>query len=206
MTELPAFEFDEEAIANIRANLGIPDVEETDEKPFIPEPPRRRAKINRRKSRDDYEEPEPTRPEVIPPAPLTKRDEREVDKRLQNILLGATGMLGIAKPYLEMTEEEAKAISEPLSSYLVRNADTIPIAHQVLENYDLLAITLGVMAYVVRVYRDRSEEVAEQVASKRTLVDRVGSATETPENRSEVRTGGVVTPFDGPSIGYASQV
>src|SRR5512143_1527419 len=132
---VPAFVFDEEAIAAIRQNLGIPDVDETQPEPYIEEPIKRRRRGARISNRS-AEEREET-PAFVEPAKLTKRDEREVNERLQKIMLGATGMLSMAKPYLEMTPEEAEAIAEPLSSYLVRNADTIPVARQVLENYDL---------------------------------------------------------------------
>lgn len=107
----------------------------------------------------------------LPAAKLGKRDEREVSERIANMLLAGTGIASQAKSYLAMTDDEAKAIADPLSSYLVRNADTIPVAQQVLENYDLLAITLGILAYAVRIYRERTDEIAEQRAQRATGVN-----------------------------------
>lgn len=125
----------------------------------------------------------------IPPPKLTKRNENEVSERITNMLIAATGIASQAKPYLAMTEEEAKAISDPLSSYLVRNAETVVVAQQILENYDLLAIALGVLAYTVRVYRDRSDELAEQrrlrPVSNSTTLDRISQLTSTPDSGQE---------------------
>jgi hypothetical protein len=88
-----------------------------------------------------------------------------------------------------MSEEEARAISEPLSSYLVRNADVLPVARQILENYDLLAITIGVGAYVSRVYHDRSEEVqANRAIRNVTTSDRIHAVPDNGEKPSEVWT------------------
>lgn len=180
LSNVPGFTFDPAEIEKIRAEAGVTDLPPADQSIDIPAPARPRRKRGRpRKYNPDgspkyphpEDSPESGRAESsdaaspsgsFPPAPLSKRDEREVAVRLANILTGATGMASVVKPYLQMTEEEAKAIADPLSSYLVRNSDTIPVAKQILENYDLLAITLGVMAYVIRVYRDRSNEIAEQ--------------------------------------------
>jgi hypothetical protein len=199
----------DEELAAIKADLNLPEQEVSDEAASIPieMPKRKRGRPKGSKTRGKFDsiksnnDPEPEERDAgtvsFPPAPLTKRDEREVASRLASILTGGTGVLGMAKPYLEMTEEEARAIADPLSSYLVRNADTMPIARQVLENYDLLAITLGVMAYVVRVYRDRSAELVEiKRRSGSTTLSRVGTATETPESGPEVREGNFVSvPF-----------
>lgn len=140
----------------------------------------------------------------LPPAKLGKRDEREVAERIANILMGGTGIASQAKDYLAMTEDEAKAIADPLSSYLVRNADTIPIAGQILENYDLLAITLGVLAYSVRIYRDRTNELAEARTNtndegrngRRSLAEVVGQHTTSTNNGQEQgSTNFISTPY-----------
>lgn len=182
-SDIPSVEFSPEEIERIKNSFGIADVEA----PIASDPetlPRRGRR--RKKSLDVDTEETPSDDIPFKPAPLTKRDEREVYERLQNILVGGTGILSNAKPYFQMTDDEAKAIAEPLSSYLVRNADTIPIARQVLENYDLLAITIGVMAYVVRVYSDRQEEISER-QPKRPTLSRLEQLTQNPDNGSEIR-------------------
>jgi hypothetical protein len=136
----------------------------------------------------------------VPPAKLTKRDEKDVSERIANMLMGGTGILSQAKSYLAMTEDEARAISDPLGAYLVRNADTIPVANQILENYDLLAITLGVLAYVVRIYRERSDELAanraDNVNTQPTLIDRIRQRSENSDDGQTEGTPNIVsTPY-----------
>lgn len=205
--DLPAIEgFNDDEAARIRAALGLGDEVVAQEPNITFERPKSRSKSKPRSKRISDEiggtfseqDNESSGPINLPPAKLTKRDEREVNERLKNILLGGTGILGQAKPYLEMTEDEAKAISEPLSSYLVRNADTIPVARQVLENYDLLAIVIGVMAYVVRVYRDRKEELAEQHPQP-TLVGSISEYAERNAGGSQVRETNIV-PSNGGAV------
>jgi hypothetical protein len=57
-----------------------------------------------------------------------------------------------------MTEDEAKAIAEPLSSYLIRMEPTSKIAKQILDEYDIVAVFFAAMAYTVRVYMDVKKE------------------------------------------------
>jgi hypothetical protein len=213
----PTFQFDAEQLQNIRETLGITADENPPDNIIIPpEPPKKRRRGRPRKypisetgttvpgltdELLDQETSSVREGTPLPPAKLGKRDEREVSERIANMLLGGTGIASQAKSYLAMTEEEAKAIADPLSSYLVRNADTIPVAQQVLENYDLLAITLGVLAYVVRIYRDRTDEIAEQRAnnpnnSKRSLAEIVGEHSVSSNNgQAEGGTNFVSTPY-----------
>ena len=212
---VPSFSFSPEEIERIRGEAGVTDLPPTDEPIVISQPEIRPRKKRRGRPRalnpdgsfkykrpgDDSDYPE-SGPEsdnaaspLLAPAPLTKRDEREVASRLVGILTGATGMAGVVKPYLEMTDDEAKAIADPLASYLVRNADTIPVARQVLENYDLLAIFLGVMAYVIRVYRDRTAEIANRQRPS-------GPASQTLSRLEQLRE----SPKEGPENGSPSFV
>ena len=173
-TDLP--QFTSEDLDKIREKLGVTEVPSDDVTPVIEQPPQ---PIKRRRGRprkypisqtgttvkgltDETLEAETKATASLPPAKLTKRSEREVSERFTNIFTGATGVAATVKPYLQMTDEEAKAIAEPLSSYLIRNEETIAIAQSVLENYDLLAIIIGIMAYTVRVYNDRLNEISEQ--------------------------------------------
>jgi hypothetical protein len=201
-SDTPAFTFSEEEIADIKRTLGVTEdgPAEGGESFTQPESTRRRRGRPRKSPLPEESSFEP-REQIIEPAKLTRRDEREVSERLANILTGSTGILSMAKDYLAMTEQEAKDIADPLSSYLVRNAETIPIARQVLENYDLAAIVLGVMAYVVRVYHDRSVEVATVRAAgpiKESTLDRISKAQtggngREPEQRSDTI---VSTPYE----------
>jgi hypothetical protein len=181
--DTPAFDFTPEEIADIKASLGVTDIDEsessvpeefsTSERPVRPQrgrPRRAKSSTGRPVTAD---EPAPAITVPLRPAPLTKREEREVAKRLQDMLVGGTGMAGMVKPYLPMTEEEAEAIAVPLASYLVRNEPTSGVAREILENYDLLAMTLGVGAYTVRVYRDRKSELSERKPANTTAIQTV---------------------------------
>ena len=84
-------------------------------------------------------------------------------------------MAGMVKPYLPMTEEEAEAIAVPLSSYLVRNEATNGVAREILENYYLLAMAMGVGAYTVRVYKDRKDEIATERPINTQAIQRVSA-------------------------------
>jgi len=187
---LPNFSFSEDEIANIKASLGVPDVAE-DQEPFIQEerprrgPGRPKGSKNRVPVAESYVgSGESTTPSLeLKPAPLTKREEREVEARLVNILTGATGMASIAKPYFLMTDEEATAIAAPLASYLIRNEATNGIAREILENYDLLAMTLGVGAYSVRVYGDRKLEVESRRPKNTEAIQRISSVQESDNGR-----------------------
>lgn len=216
--EVPTIEnVDPEILNNIRNTLGLTADDVPPENLLPPEPVVKRKRGRPRKH--PVSETGSTVPELLaeeaartgtplPPAKLGRRDEKEVSERLMNMLIGATGIASQAKPYLAMTDDEAKAIADPLSSYLVRNAETIPVAQQILENYDLLAIVLGVLAYTVRIYRERADELAEQRTSRQSnsipsgglpsesFIDRIKQSASSPESGPEEWTnGGVSTPY-----------
>lgn len=183
----PTFTFDDAEIERLKAALGATNVDETQDTPVSEDRPKRRGRPPGSKNRASL----PVEDDVPPtgirltldPAPLTRRDEREVSKRLVNILTGATGMASVAKPYLLMTEEEAAAIAEPLSSYLIRNEATQGVAREILENYDLLAMILGVGAYSVRIYKDRKDEVAAERPANTTAIQRVSDLPDRTNGR-----------------------
>jgi hypothetical protein len=187
MEDVPNFLFSEEEIAKIKASVGATDVDESQPSPLGEERPvakrRGRPPGSKNKTTLDFGPSSSEATLNLAPAPLTKREEREVASRLGNILMGATGMAGVVKPYLPMTEEEAKAIAEPLASYLIRNEPTNGIAREILENYDLLAMTLGVGAYSVRVYHDRHEEVESRKPANTTATQRVSDLQVSPNGR-----------------------
>lgn len=199
--------FSQEDLDKLRDELGI----EQDEVPVVDTPPVRTVPPKRRRrGRPSNAEKEAERlaqlaskeetpgtierPSLVPPAPLSKKDERDISVRLTNILTGGTGIASMAKPYLQMTEEEAKAIAEPLAAYLVRTADTSPYARQILEHYDLIAIVFGVMAYVVRVYNDRRMEIATEQSNRSSeTLDRIRASQEQHNGRGQDE--GNSTPF-----------
>ncbi len=184
MTDIPDFTFSEEEIAKIKESLGTKDVEPSSE-PIV-EPPRRRRGRPKGSTNKPVETQEVVENKTFPPAPLTKREEREVAVRIANILTGATGMAGVVKPYIPMTDEEANAIAEPLASYLIRNEPTSGIAREILENYDLLAMTLGVGSYVVRVYSDRKAELRDKRPDNTAAIQRISERqVENNEERSD---------------------
>ena len=208
MAETLSFNFTEEEIAAIKAQAGVKDVDESQETPISEVRPRRKPG---RPRKDVYVEPEPTTytdPELKSPAiPLTRREEREVAERLANILAGATGMAGIVKPYYPMTDEEAKAIAEPLASYLIRNEATNGVAREILQNYDLVAMTLGVGSYAVRVYGDRKREMESERPDNTTAIQRISERQDSDNGRGQdegdspnlgiaYASRGGVTPFD----------
>lgn len=180
MSEAPEFIFDADEIAAIKASMGVADVDETQETPTSEIRPKRRGRPPGSKNKLtqpvlEYSTDLGSGHVDLPTTPLTKREEKEVASRLTNIFMGATGMGGVVKPYIPMTEEEAAAIAEPLASYLIRNEPTNGIAREILENYDLVAMTLGVGAYGVRVYHDRKSEVAAERPTNTEAIQRISS-------------------------------
>ena len=180
--DLPSFVFSEEEIAAIKASVGATDVDETQGVPISEVRPRR--KPGRPRKEPVLVISDSSGPELKSPAiPLTKREEREVAERLTNILAGATGMGGVVKPYIPMTDEEAKAIAEPLASYLIRNEATSGVAREILQNYDLVAMTLGVGSYAVRVYSDRKRELESQRPDNTTAIQRLSERQDSDNGR-----------------------
>jgi hypothetical protein len=150
----------------------------------------------------------------LPAAPLSKREERQVAERLANIMQGVTGVVSVANDVFAMTDDEAKAISEPLASYLIRMEPTNKVARQILDEYDLVAVATGSAAYGVRVYRDlKAERVAKNVTpNQQPIVGRSSSPSTNDDGRSagriedasevresyQIRT--PVIPSDGPQV------
>lgn len=190
---LPSFSFTPEEIANIKASVGAIDVEPGQEI-INEERPKRKPGRPRKNSLPD---PEPTSTGIdLKPVnvPLTRREEKEVASRLANILGGLTGMGGVVKPYIPMTDEEAQAIAEPLASYLIRNEPTSGVAREILENYDIVAMMLGVGAYGVRVYSDRKHELESKRPANTEAIQRVSEIAESNNGRqSDEGTSAIVS-------------
>ena len=170
-------DFDAGDLADIQALMQaeVPDETEATVPTTFEQPVKRRRGRPRK-----HPIPEPRPVEAAPiekllePAKMSKRDEREVAERLAKLLQGVTQLASLPteKDYLGMTDQEAKDIAEPLASYLTKNAETIPIAKEIVDNFDLGLLVLGVTAYVVRVYSDRRREVALTQSSRPTPISR----------------------------------
>lgn len=234
-SDLPSFEnLDDEKLARIKASLGIVAAEagiasssnssvtsDTDNVVSLGSErsisPKRRRGIRRNPAAPvtyippiEAPEPEPVFNPVPAAQTFSRRDEREVAERLQNLFTSLTGMPAVVsgKLYLQMTDEEAQNIAKPLASYLIRNEPTQVIAREILDNYDLLAIVVGVMAYVVRVYRDRSTEVAEREPkpAARQVADRISEHQERNLGGQESGDGSgefsfpTAIPWNGPGL------
>ena len=197
-------------------SIDTSEVKQTDEQPA----PRRRGRPPGSKNRPKPSDFAPTGPNVSQPLPtlanppLSTRDQKEVAKRLAGILEGVTGVAAVAKPYFQMTPEEAESIATPLSTYLIRTEGTSGVAKQILEEYDIAAFVIALAAYVVRVYSDMRAEraiaempaqvvnderkakkpsVREQTDSKRDLARTIGSIVQEPNGETEVGTEGSVS-------------
>lgn len=116
---------------------------------------------------------------------VSKRSTNEVAKRLQGILEGATGIPAVWHEHIQMTDEEAQAIAEPLSEYLVRQEGNSELIREFLDTYDIVAAAFAVLAYLVRVWRDEAEY--RRTNSERRPADRpnVTRATEQQEQTGE---------------------
>src|SRR5574337_222147 len=142
-----------EELAAIRAEFGhiAQQISEDPQSLHIPATPPKRGPGRPRKNPEPVSFDDKGRLPILETPTLTKRDSKEVAARLSGNLEGATGVLGVAKPYLAMTNDEAKAISDPLASYLIRTEATSGIARKVLDEYDLAAFVIASFAYMVRV-------------------------------------------------------
>jgi hypothetical protein len=189
---MPSFgNFDDLDLSSLRDSLGDVEIPTAPIEP--PEPsvkrPRGRPRGSGRKTvaipvTESYEDD----PKIFAPAPLTKRDEKDIAIRLEAILTGVTGIpsMMLEKEYMRMTDEEANGIAVPLASYLSRNVDTIPVARQIIENYDIAGVLLGLMMYAMRLYRDRRLEVAaNNAAAEQAASKRVAQRSTPSEERSE---------------------
>lgn len=122
----------------------------------------------------------------------TVRDAKEVAKRLEKMALGATGVLSIIRPHIQMTDREAENISDPLAAYLVRQEQFSPRIKEFIDHYDLAAAGIAFLAYLVRVYRDDVEyrkakqaDVVEVVSNRRPSRRRDESNDATPRQNAE---------------------
>lgn len=195
---------DEDEKAKIRAQfatiLAEPDIDtssvrETEEQPAPIKRGRGRPPGSKNRPKPDDFAPKYTNPADVPTLttpPLSTRDQKEVAKRLAGILEGVTGVASVAKPYFQMTPEEAEAIATPLSTYLIRQEATSGVAKQILEEYDMAAFAIALAAYAVRVYLDMKAERDE--IKKEKAAKNVTPAAVADEKRETLRTVGAAIP------------
>jgi hypothetical protein len=81
----------------------------------------------------------------------------DLSVRGQQILIGTTGLGAIWRPHILMTEEEARAICDPLASYLVRQAEYSEVIAEFIDRWDLFAVVIATLAYLVRVIKEDNE-------------------------------------------------
>jgi hypothetical protein len=100
-------------------------------------------------------------PSFIPAA----RDIEDADKlisekagklsaKFQLALVQGTSIVGTLVPPISMRPIEAKNISDPLASYLYRNGELGDRARELVERWDLVALSLALAMYDIRVYKD----------------------------------------------------
>lgn len=212
------FEFDPEKLEEIRANRGLnlPPAGATKTAPRIP---RKRGRPRKNPIPEPINQSEELQSDEIAnpfeSVPLIKTDEKQFAKRLANLLTGTTGLAAVStgKTYMEMTDEEAADIAEPLASYLIRRAPDSETIREFVENYDLIAFVSGTASYAGRVYRDRRNEVEAQrvsrVQSDRSATGR--ASVETRESPSDAGGGSneainsEINLAPSPIIGFSGQ-
>lgn len=186
------FEIDPEKLASVRAARGL-NLPENNESTVKPKRPRGRPRkiVAAAPPPEELQATEDTSI-GFEPASLITVDEKKLAERLAGALEGVTGIGGaFVKPYMKMTEEEARDIAEPLASYLLRRAPDSETVREFVNNYDLLAVITGTAAYTGRVYQTRKSEVeAQRIERQRAARSAVNVAgANTPEEPSEFGNG-----------------
>lgn len=121
----------------------------------------------------------------------SRRDTKEVAKRLQGILEGATGIPAVWHEHIQMTDEEAQSIAEPMSEWLVRQEGNSELIREFLDTYDIVAAAFAVLAYLVRVWRDEAEyrrTNSERRPANQSNVTRAAEQQEQTGENPEQRT------------------
>lgn len=193
-SNIPSFSLDD--LEAVRESLGITETPGTDTPTTYTTPIRRKRGRPRKSPLPTAESIAEEPVSIVPPAKLTRTEQKELAERLKNILFGASGIPAglFDRPYIQMTDQEARNIADPTASYLERVSETNPIARQIIDNYDLAAIAIGLIAYFMRVVGDRREEVRtrptpiRQGTSKATALDRISqhqTASSTDQNQAD---------------------
>lgn len=133
--------------------------EEVPTQPTQPEesaPPKRRGRRpgskNRPKSEVQLEN-----PNLPLTSALRRKTDQELSQRAQGILIGATKIPSVINPHIEMRQDEAQAIADPLVSYAKAHVDSERI-EQFVEQWDLIAVGIASAAYGMRVVKETRDD------------------------------------------------
>jgi hypothetical protein len=116
---------------------------------------------------------------------VTKRDdldkiEKKVAERAKAILLSATGVIAVWRPHWQMTDQEADHIVEPGASWVrSKSGENITVVEDWLDQFDLIAVGLALLAYMIRVLREE-----QQIANQRRIEHRNESGRQRPDTNS----------------------
>lgn len=98
----------------------------------------------------------PTPPDVE--TKLSGRLAKDVSLRLQQTLKGVTKIPALWIEPVQMQDQEAQDIADPLASYATRKAEESTALGEFLrgslENFDLVAAGIGISSYIIRVAKD----------------------------------------------------
>jgi len=110
---------------------------------------------------------------------LRGRTAKELSGRSQQILTTVTGIPAVMlnRDHVKMSDEEARNICDPLSQYLMRQVGNEKIENFV-ERWDIIAVIVGVVAYLTRVIRDERDSRNQRLPQQSR--PRVVEATATP--------------------------
>ena len=96
-------------------------------------------------------------PNVPLTSALRRKTDQELSRRAQGILIGATKIPSVINPHIEMREDEAQAIADPLVSYAKSHMDSERI-EQFVEQWDLIAVGIASAAYGMRVVKETRDD------------------------------------------------
>ena len=135
----------------------IPIGEPQDSSPQESEPPKRRrgrpkGSTNRTKSDVNLDN-----PNIPLTSALRRKTDQELSRRAQGILIGATKIPSVINPHIEMREDEAQAIADPLVSYAKAHVESERI-EQFVEQWDLIAVGIASAAYGMRVVKETRDD------------------------------------------------
>lgn len=92
---------------------------------------------------------------------LSGRLAKDVSLRTQQVLKGITRIPALWVEPIQMQDQEAQDIADPLASYATRKAEESTALGEFLrtslENFDLVAAGIGISSYIIRVAKDIQE-------------------------------------------------